>query len=221
MGGRGSSSSSAKSSNVSISFESEAMRIAEKSVYGRDFDSLGQLVPQWVLDKKLSDSERYAWSVGDGAYVKSETDKALLLGNKTDYGEVTVWVPKSVMLDPAKAREDAVQGAARRIVNGRYTDYLKATAVDAGVKIGNTSSWDILTKKMDKKGVPYMSRDQFAKSDPSKVSTVPKPNGGKKPKGKKVSTSFGIGTLVSVKNGIATVILDNGTTKKILESFLK
>lgn len=206
---------------MTISFESEAMKIAEKSVEGRDFDSIGQLVPQWVLDKKLSDSERYAWSVGDGAYVKRETDKALLLGNKTDYGEVTVWVPKSVMLDPARAREEAVRSAARRIVNGRYTDYLKATAVDAGVKIGNASSWDALTKKMDKKGVPYMSRDQFAKSDPSKVSTVPKPNGGKKPKGKKVSTAFGNGTLVSVQNGVATVVLDNGTTKRIFESFLK
>ena len=59
---------------------------------------LSRRMPDWVLGSKLSDGERYAWGVGDGAYMKREAEKAALVGNSTDFGEVTVWVPKSVIM---------------------------------------------------------------------------------------------------------------------------
>lgn len=179
------------------------MQLAMGGAERIEADPVGSMIPEWFLDKKLDQDERYAWKTGDGARIVGETDKAVLFGNKGDFGDVTLWVPKSVLIDAADAKEAAANSTARSFLNGLYTDYLKATAIDNGVKIGNASSWDVLAKKTDKNGVRYMSRDQFAKSDTSKVSIVPKPKAKKgsdgKPKGRRVTTAFG-GDCAGVHN---------------------
>lgn len=50
------------------------------------------------LDKTLTQGERYAWSTGDGPYISKETEKAVLIKNKTDFGTISFWAPKSALL---------------------------------------------------------------------------------------------------------------------------
>lgn len=55
-------------------------------------------VPTWILRENLSQGELFAVeNCGCGSTVRRETEKALLIAFDTNFGAVTVWVPKSVM----------------------------------------------------------------------------------------------------------------------------
>jgi len=56
-------------------------------------------VPDWILSKNLDNDEYYAvTSCANEMNVERETEKAELVSFSTDYGHVTVWVPKSVLV---------------------------------------------------------------------------------------------------------------------------
>lgn len=70
-----------------------------KSASSKAFDTSKFLgVKSWFLNKTLTQSERYAWSTGDGPYISKETEKAVLIKNKTDFGTISFWAPKSTLL---------------------------------------------------------------------------------------------------------------------------
>ena len=55
-------------------------------------------VPTWILRENLDQDELYAVSLANQMEVRRETAKAELVAFDTDYGFVTVWVPKSVLV---------------------------------------------------------------------------------------------------------------------------
>ena len=55
-------------------------------------------IKSWFLNKEFTQSERYAISTADDPSVVRETEKALLLKWKTEFGFIQHWVPKSVVI---------------------------------------------------------------------------------------------------------------------------
>lgn len=111
-------------------------------------------IPDWVLDSNLSSAERYAWSVGDGAYVRRETEKAVLIGNKTDFGEVTVWVPKSVIMTSEQVRTNVARRNERFQKGIERHAKLVELAESSGVKgVRKNMRGETLVKKLRKAGV--------------------------------------------------------------------
>ena len=49
----------------------------------------------WFLKKEFTQGERYAITTSDEMILKKETEKAMLLNWKTDFGTISRWVPKS------------------------------------------------------------------------------------------------------------------------------
>lgn len=126
--------------------------------------SVEDSIPDWVIEKKLDQGEAYAWSVGDGAFIKRETEKAYLVANNSDYGQVSFWMPKSWMSSPEKVRADSIQREARLMVGSNYNRYLMQVASDAGVKLGSTKRTQKIKEKLESKGVEFRSKDEFSNS---------------------------------------------------------
>ena len=172
MGGRGSSSMSGGGAAwKKQTVMEQAVAIATKNYdeAHQDGVSVESSIPDWVLDKKLDQQERYAFSVGDGAFVKRETEKAYLIANNTDYGQVSFWMPKSWMSTPEKVRSDTIRSEANLHVGANYNTYLRQVASDAGVKAGNLKTTKALQKKLAAKGVSFMEKDAFRNSKGHKV----------------------------------------------------
>lgn len=56
-------------------------------------------VPAWIINKNLNSNEAYAvLNECDGMSVLRETEKAQLVEFVTNYGEITMWTPKSVLV---------------------------------------------------------------------------------------------------------------------------
>lgn len=94
-------------------------------------------VKDWFLTKNLSEGERYAYSVGDGAYIARETDKAVLIKNDTDFGTVSFWCPKSCLLteeDFNKQKEVAEKWEKAMNDGLDYNEKLVIYAKENGVK---------------------------------------------------------------------------------------
>ncbi len=53
-------------------------------------------VASWFLNKNFSQNERYAISTCDDAVIERETEKALMVVFRTEYGTIRTWLPKSV-----------------------------------------------------------------------------------------------------------------------------
>lgn len=53
-------------------------------------------VPDWILEKNLTQSERQGISFAYQTDIKAETAKAVLIQWVTDFGNITTWCPKSV-----------------------------------------------------------------------------------------------------------------------------
>ena len=165
MGGRGSSSMSGGGAAWKKQTAMEqAVAIATKN-YDKEYQggaSVESSIPDWVLEKKLDQQERYAFSVGDGAFIKRETEKAYLIANNTDYGQVSFWMPKSWMSSPEKVRSDSIQSEARWIVGSNYNRYLKQVASDNGVKLGSVKRTAKIQEKLQAKGVKVFSKEEFS-----------------------------------------------------------
>ena len=126
-------------------------------------------IPEWFLDKSLDQQEKYAFSVGDGAFVDrvSESGKAVLVKNRTDYGTVSFWMPRSIILDNSKLRIEKEKQAARDKAwdNGLlYNKYLRDTAKANGLKIGNVRRTRKIVEKLEAGGVSFMSKNDYLDS---------------------------------------------------------
>lgn len=120
-------------------------------------------VPAWIISKNLSNAEAMAWNSTWGVdSIERETEKAILVGRNTDYGKVTVWCPKSALQDREEMLAQEEASNERWKNNQRYTNYLKETAKENGVKIGNMSSWEKIIAKLQSKGVEVKTREEFA-----------------------------------------------------------
>ena len=166
MGGRGGSSMSARAGagGGAVTVSDAADRYADRALRNYApgyFDSMGARLPDFVFDK-LSPAERAAVKSSGHMAIARETEKAYQISARTDFGEVKFWAPKSVLKSPAEAKKAAHDSARRFYINGKYGNYLKKLADDNGVKLGKTTSWDAIRKKLDKKGIPSMSRDAYA-----------------------------------------------------------
>ncbi len=164
MGGRGSSSMSGGTAWKRQTAMEQAVAIASKNYdeEHRGGVSVEGSIPDWVLEKKLDQQERYAFRVGDGAFVKRETEKAYLIANNTDWGQVTFWMPKSWMITPEKVRSDAIQSEARFLVGQNYNRYLRQVASDNGVKLGSVKRTAGVQDKLAKKGVQFFDKATFS-----------------------------------------------------------
>lgn len=170
MGGRGSSSVGFVSWHRQTHYE-QAVSIATRNYDSEHSGGVGVIesIPDWVIEKKLSAGESYAFRNGDGAFVKRETEKAYLIANNSDFGQVSFWMPKSWLSTPEKLREDAIQSAARFIVGSNYNTYLRQTAESAGVKLGNVKRTAGIQEKLTKKGVKFATKDEFKDSKGTKI----------------------------------------------------
>lgn len=147
--------------------------MAERWGKSEDQVSIGDRIPDWILEKNLTQNERYAWSTGDGAKVVKETEKAYQFANVTDYGTIKVWVPKSVMLSASEVG----QALARFELGKAYNTYLLGQAKSAGIKgVKQKMSTLTLTKKMQDAGLTVISKDEFGKL-PASVMTWEVKNG--------------------------------------------
>lgn len=54
-------------------------------------------VKKWFLEKNFTRNEIYAIQTTDEVRVQKETEKAVLLCWRTDYGTITSWIPKSCL----------------------------------------------------------------------------------------------------------------------------
>ena len=165
MGGRGGSSASAKAqrkATPTVGERAQARAEAEVAKYADSyFDSLEMRVPEFVLDK-LNSREYYAVTATGGPFtVKRETEKAALLEVSTDYGNVTVWSPKSVIKTREEARAATAKEMARQFVNDDYYAYLRTTAKAGGVKLGSVKKWSKIKQKMDLAGVKYLDKSEY------------------------------------------------------------
>lgn len=80
---------------------------------------------------------------------------------RTDYGNVTVWSPKSVIKTREEARAATAREMARQFVNDDYYAYLRTTAKAGGVKLGSVKKWNKIKQKMDLAGVKYLDKSEY------------------------------------------------------------
>ena len=165
MGGRGSSSMSGGGAAWKKQTAMEQAVAIATEEYDRERQgglTVEDSIPDWVLEKKLNQQESYAFRTGDGAFIKRETEKAYLIANNTDYGQVSFWMPKSWMSSPEKVRSDSIQSEARWIVGSNYNRYLKQVASDNGVKLGSVKRTAKIQEKLQAKGVKVFSKEEFS-----------------------------------------------------------
>lgn len=56
-----------------------------------------QGVPLWLMEKNLDQAEMQGAMLAYNMYAKRETEKAALIVFETDFGNITMWSPKSVI----------------------------------------------------------------------------------------------------------------------------
>lgn len=124
----------------------EIKNLTETAFYG---------VKSWFLSRTLSQNERYAYSTGDGAYIAKETEKAVLVKNMTDFGQISFWCPKSCLL----TKEDVIKNA-RKMENGlNYNRTLIQFAKESGIKgIRKGMKTKTLLKKISEAGFEAPTR---------------------------------------------------------------
>src|SRR5690625_2766390 len=81
----------------SIATACDRIKQPQMKGYGKQEDVFG--VPAWIIRKSLSNDEAYAvLNESDNMNVVRETEKAQLVEFFTNYGKVTMWTPKSVLV---------------------------------------------------------------------------------------------------------------------------
>ena len=114
-------------------------------------------IPDWFADRNRVGGEQIYTGT-----IARETEKAVLISGNTISGRpIEMWVPKSVLQTPGQQSNDRLNKQVNRELNMRYSSYLKQTAQQAGVKVGNLSSWDKIKAKLDKNGISYLDKEQF------------------------------------------------------------
>lgn len=160
MGGRGGSSAS---SRMTVQERAEMFAAGQVSNV-EDINPLEiDYLPSFIQDK-LSEAEYYAASTSSNATIERETERAVLIRYETDYGNVKVWSPRSVIRSPEEIADRQRRTIARQEVNSQYTQYLRNLARSSGLRIGNTRRWNRLQSMLEDAGVLYMNRDDYANS---------------------------------------------------------
>lgn len=167
MGSGGQKSMSSKAKAKSLTVMEQVMndpfvrRSAEYEISLLDPKGIGAQIPQWIINRE-SDGLRKNFQV------KRETEKAILVSSSGDVYKgirnTEFWVPKSQLQSVEKTKQEIWEKHANRAVSEKYSTYLNSTAASAGVKVGNLSSWEKITAKLQKSGVAVMTRDEFKNS---------------------------------------------------------
>lgn len=148
FGGRGAKSSS----NTSKMPEVKQINYSERIDY----------IPDWFLDKNLTQNERYAISTARSTNIASETEKAIRVEWNTEYGTIRRWVPKSLLSDE-RIRESAIKQVKEATnffrgmnYNAKLVDYAKKNKIK-GVRTGMKTQ--TIISKIKDAGFEVPSRD--------------------------------------------------------------
>lgn len=112
-------------------------------------------VPQWIQERE---------GLYGGLHAVRETERAVLVST-SDIAQTgttrKAWVPKSTLLTKKEYASKGVENDRRALANASYTTYLRNTAAENGVKLGNASSWDKIISKLASKGIKVKKREEF------------------------------------------------------------
>lgn len=79
-------------------FKSAVYELTHKQYNGPEFFWLGSKgLPLWLMEKNLDQTELWGAQLAYNMYAKRETEKAVLIVFETDFGNITMWAPKSVI----------------------------------------------------------------------------------------------------------------------------
>lgn len=79
-------------------FKSAVYELTHKQYNGPEFFWLGSKgIPVWLMEKNLDQTELWGAQLAYNMYAKRETEKAALIVFETDFGNITMWAPKSVI----------------------------------------------------------------------------------------------------------------------------
>ncbi len=79
-------------------FKSAVYELTHKQYNGPEFLWLGSKgLPLWLMEKNLDQTELWGAQLAYNMYAKRETEKAALIVFETDFGNITMWAPKSVI----------------------------------------------------------------------------------------------------------------------------
>lgn len=79
-------------------FKSAVYELTHKQYNGPEFFWLGSKgLPLWLMEKNLDQTELWGAQLAYNMYAKRETEKAALIVFETDFGNITMWAPKSVI----------------------------------------------------------------------------------------------------------------------------
>ncbi|QAR22358.1 hypothetical protein [Limosilactobacillus fermentum] len=79
-------------------FKSAIYDLTHKPYNGPAFFWCGKMgIPEWLMAKNLNQSENQGAHLAYSIYAKRETTKAVLIEFETEFGNITMWAPKSVV----------------------------------------------------------------------------------------------------------------------------
>lgn len=79
-------------------FKNALYELTHKQYNGPEFFWLGSKgIPVWLMEKNLDQAEMQGAMLAYNMYAKRETEKAALIVFETDFGNITMWSPKSVI----------------------------------------------------------------------------------------------------------------------------
>ena len=115
-------------------------------------------IPYWFIVKNLTRTQADA-IVGERMTVERETEKAVLVKWNTDYGFVTLWTPKSIIVTEEQARTEAKTEAEKRMQSikqgeERYNKMI-AFAKENGLAVRNKMKKDTVMSMIKKAGLEY------------------------------------------------------------------
>nr|DAI82544.1 MAG TPA: hypothetical protein [Caudoviricetes sp.] len=115
-------------------------------------------IPYWFISKNLNRTQADA-IVGERMTVERETEKAVLVKWNTDYGFVTLWTPKSIIVTEEQARTEAKAEAEKRMQSikqgeERYNKMI-AFAKENGLAVRNKMKKDTVMSMIKKAGLEY------------------------------------------------------------------
>lgn len=120
-----------------------------------DYNDKIKYIPEWILEKNLSNEERYAVSCSYSSWVERETEKAILVYWATDFGRVSCWVPKSVLSNEnIEKYEKKEEEKVKTFFDGMERhDELVKFAKENGVKIRSNYKTSTILDKLSRANV--------------------------------------------------------------------
>ena len=115
-------------------------------------------IPYWFISKNLTRTQSDA-IIGERMTVEKETEKAVLVKWNTDYGFVTLWTPKSIIVTEEEAKAEAKAEAEKKIQNfkaaeERYNKLINF-AKENGLAVRNKMKKVTVMEMIKKAGLTY------------------------------------------------------------------